>query len=256
MSVVAVSAIAFAAMFGAAIAGMFLRAVLPDRYLSDESKEVIRLGSALIATMSALLLGLLVASTRGAYEDKRNQVIRMTADLIEIDLCMKGYGPEGRAVRQAMRDAVPAIVDSIWRGKASRFRPDANAEPDSGTEVVLSELQDLSPRDDGQRARRTRAIEVGLELAQIQLILFSQPGNAISAPFMTILILWLAFIFGTFTLFAPPNPLIIAILLVAALSAASAIFLILDLDSPFSGLLQISTAPLRNALPPLAPLAP
>ncbi|HZR81890.1 MAG TPA: hypothetical protein VFD92_12390 [Candidatus Binatia bacterium] len=256
MGVVAVSGIAFAAMFGAAIVGTLLRSILPERYLSDESKEVIRLGSALIATMSALLLGLLVASTRGAYEEKRSQVIRMTADLIELDLCMKDYGAEARPVRQAMRDAVPAIVDGIWRGQADRFRSDANAEPDTGTEAVLSELQELSPRDDGQRARRARAIEVGLDLAQIQLVLFSQPDNAISPPFITVMVLWLAFIFGTFTLFAPPNPLIVAVLLVSALSAASALFLILDLDSPFAGLLQIPAAPLRNALPPLAILLP
>jgi hypothetical protein len=252
MNVIAVSAIAFAAMSAAAILGMLLRSILPDRYLGADSKEAIRLGSALIATMSALLLGLLVSSTRGSYEEKRGQVIRMTADMIELDLLMKDYGAEARPVRQAMRGAVPSMIDGIWRANAGGFRSDANAVPDAGTETVLSDIEQLSPQNEGQRARRERALQVGLDLAQIQLILFAQPANAISTPFITVLVLWLTFIFGTFGICAPPNALTVVVLLVSALSAASAIFLILDLDTPFGGLLQIPSAPLRNALPPLS----
>jgi hypothetical protein len=256
MSVATISVVAFASMFGAAIAGMLLRSLLPERYLSTESKEVIRLGAALIATMSAMLLGLLISSTRGAYEEKRNQVIRMTADLIELDILLRDFGAAGRPVRQAMRDAVAPMIDGIWRGHAGAPRPDADAVPDAGTEQILAGIEQLPTLTDGQGARRERAIALGLELAQIQFILFSQPANAISTPFITIVVLWLTFVFGTFTLSAPPNFLIGVVLMVAALSAASAIFLILDLDRPFGGMLQIPAASLRSALPPLDALAP
>src|SRR5215510_4163530 len=106
MSAIAISAIAFASIFSATVLGMLLRPLLPDRYLSAGSKEVVTLGTTLIATMSAVLLGLLISSTRTSYEEKRNQVIRMTADIIELDLIMKDYGPEARPARQVMRDAV------------------------------------------------------------------------------------------------------------------------------------------------------
>jgi hypothetical protein len=252
MSAIAISGIAFASIFGATVLSMLLRSTLPDRYLSAGSKEVIGLGTALIATMSALLLGLLISSTRTSYEEKRSQVIRMTADLIELDILLKDYGPEARSARQGMRDAVPPMIDSIWRDNASRFRPAANAVPDAGAEAVLSGLQELSPHDDGQRAKRDRALQVGLDLARMQLLLFAQPANAISTPFITVLVLWLTFIFATFSLYARANLLIVVVLCVCALSASSAIFLILDLDRPFGGLLQIPSAPFRNALPPLA----
>jgi len=252
MSVVGVAAIAFASMFGATVVSMLLRSQLPDHYLSAESKEEIRLGTALIATMAAVLLGLLISSTRSSYEEKRGQVIRMTADLIELDILMKDYGPEAGPVRVVMRDAVQPMIDSIWRVNAGSFRPNANAVPDAGTEAILSGVEQLSPQNDRQRARRERALQVGLDLAHIQFILFAQPANAISMPFVTVLVLWLTFIFASFTISSPPNRLIVAVLLFSALSAASAIFLILDLDRPFGGLLQIPTAPLRNALPPLA----
>lgn len=253
MSVAGISAVAFASMFGAAILGMILRARLPDRYLSAESKEVIRLGTALIATMAAVLLGLLISSTRSSYEEKRGQVIRMTADLIELDILMESYGPEAQPARQVMRDAVPPLIDSIWRGSAARSRPDANAVPDAGTEAILAAIEQLAPQNDRQRARRERALTLGLELAQIQFILFAQPENAISTPFTMVLVLWLTFIFASFSISSPPNALIVAVLLVSALCAASAIFLILDLDRPFGGLLQIPSAPLHDAVPPLAP---
>ena len=252
MSAIAISAIACTSIFGATLLGMLLRSILPERYLSAGSKEVVTLGIGLIATMSAVLLGLLISSTRTSYEEKRSQVIRMTADVLELDLLLKDYGPEAQHARQVMRSAVPTMIDSIWRENADRFRPDANTAPDAGAEAVLYELEQLSPRNDGQRARRERSLQVGLDLAQIQLLLFAQPRNAISAPFITVLVLWLAFVFATFSIYMRPNPVIVVVLFVCALSASSAIFLILDLDSPFVGLLQIPTAPLRNALPPLA----
>jgi len=252
MSAIAISGITFASIFCATVLSMLLRPFLPDRYLSRESKEVVGLGTALIATMSAVLLGLLISSTRTSYEEKRNQVIRMTADLIELDLIMKDYGPEARPARQVMRDAVPLMIDSIWRENASRFRIDANAVPDGGAEAILATFIELSPQDDDHRARRERALVVGLDLAKIQLLLFAQPANAISTPFITVLVLWLAFIFATFSVYARPNPLIVVVLFICALAASSAIFLILDLDRPFAGLLQIPSAPLCNALPPLA----
>src|SRR6185295_16103105 len=105
MSAIAISGVAFAAIFGATVLGTLLRLILPDRYLSAGSKEVMTLGTALIATMSAVLLGLLISATRISYEEKRNQVIRMTADIMELDLIMKDYGPEARPARQVMRDA-------------------------------------------------------------------------------------------------------------------------------------------------------
>jgi hypothetical protein len=252
MSTIAISGIAFASIFSATVLGMLLRSFLPERYLSAGSKEVVGLGTALIATMSAVLLGLLISSTRTSYEEKRGQVIRMTADILELDLLLRDYGPEARRAREVMRNAVPSIIDSIWRENGTRFRADADAIPDAGAEAVLYEVEQLAPHNDGERARRERALQVGLNLAQIHLLLFAQPANAISTPFITVLVLWLAFIFATFSIYVRPNPLIIVVLFVCALSASSAIFLILDLDSPFAGLLQIPTAPLRNALPPLA----
>ena len=67
-------------------------------------------------------------------------------------------------------------------------------------------------------------------------------------PFLVVLVFWLTILFISFGLFAPPNATVIATLFVCALSVSGAIFLILELDQPFEGLIRISSAPLRNAL--------
>jgi hypothetical protein len=85
------------------------------------------------------------------------------------------------------------------------------------------------------------------------LLLFAQTNNSIPMPFLVVLIFWLTIIFASFGLFAKPNTIIVGLLFIFALSAAGAIYLILELGQPFTGLMEISSAPLRSALTPLGP---
>jgi hypothetical protein len=94
-------------------------------------------------------------------------------------------------------------------------------------------------------------IQVSSDLAQTRLALFVQAGSSIPMPFLAILVFWLAIIFASFSLFSRLNPTLVAALLVFALSAAGALYLVLELNQPFAGLMQISSTPLRTALGPL-----
>ena len=113
------------------------------------------------------------------------------------------------------------------------------------------ELENLSPGNDAQRSLQSRAIAAFTEGAQTRLLLFAQAGGSIPAPFLVILVFWLSAIFVSFTLFAKANLVVMASLLVCAVSFAGAIFLVLELDNPFTGLMGISSATLRSALLPL-----
>lgn len=248
MSAVAVSGISFAVIFGSTIVGMFLRRVLPDHHLSADSKEVVRLGTALIATLAALVLGLLVASTRSSYDQTSGQIGRITADVVVLDRLLDEFGPEAAPLRQMLRGALAPMADSIWRIDQRGARPfQASAEG----ETAFYKLQELVPRDAIQRALQARAVQISTDLAQTRLLLFAQPADAMSTPFLIVLVLWLVLIFASFSLFAQPNATIVVVLFVCVLSTSSAIFLILEMGSPFSGVMQISSAPLRNALAPL-----
>src|SRR5205085_5235837 len=114
------------------------------------------------------------------------------------------------------------------------------------SESAYYRIQELVPQNPVQRALQSRAIQIATDLAQTRLLLFAQPVDAISTPFLMVLVLWLALIFTSFSIFAPPNGTDTTVLVVCVLSASSAIFLILEMGSPFDGLMQISSEPLRN----------
>jgi hypothetical protein len=248
MPAIGAASIAFALIFGCTLLGMFMRSRVPDAHLTGDSKDVIRLATALIATMSAVVLALLFASTRASYEQTSATVTRLTADIIELDHALEEYGPEAMPLRKLLRDSIVPMIDSIWRPDGGRSRA---VQPYSHKETVPYGIRTLVPHNPVQISLQARALQLSIDMAQTRLILFAQPVDSISRPFMTALVLWLAFIFGSFAVSAPPNRTIVAVLFICVLSASSAIFLILELGQPFDGLMQLPNAGLRHALAPL-----
>ncbi len=251
MSPISLSLIAFACVFGGAFLGMFLRKRLPGHHLSGDTKDVVRLGTGLIGTMAALVLGLLIASANSTYETQSGQVRQLTANIALLDVTLAQYGPETGPLRNLLRRAVTTLADRIWRENGS---DSGKAEAFGASAASLSfydEILKLSPQNEAQRSLQVRAIDAGNDVAKARLLLFVQAGGSIPMPFLVILISWLTIIFASFSLFADSNTTVISALGLFALSASAAIFLILELSQPFTGLMMISSAPLRNALAPL-----
>jgi hypothetical protein len=243
LSAVETALLALVLILASVAAGVALRRKLPERHLSGDSKDVIKLATALIATMAALVTALLFASTRASYETVHSQVGQLTANVIELDRLLKDYGAEGTALRVALRQDVAAIVSAIWQ--------DQTAQSSASEAQVIARLRQLAPRDPAQASLQARASVVSNTLAQIQLTLYSHPSDSISKPFIFVLVLWLCFIFGSFAMSADANGTMLSVLFFCALSAASAIYLILELGQPFDGLMQVPSGPLLHALAPL-----
>jgi len=246
LSAVSVASIAFGLILLSIILGVALRSRLPEADLGGDSKDVIRLATALIGTMSAVVLALLFASTRTSYETTNASVSHLTARIVELDHVLKEYGPEGEALRPTLRQDVVAMIDSIWREDANL--PTA-AAPDV---VVLHKVRQLAPANPQQASLQASGLAAGTDVEKIRLTLLAQPPDSISKPFVTVLVLWLCFIFATFSMSAKANTTLIVVLFVCAFSASSAIYLILELGQPFDGLMQIPNTGLRHALPPLS----
>ncbi len=115
MSPIQQAGIAFVLIIVSGIAGAWLRTRLPEHHLSGDSKDVIKLSVALIATMSALVLALLFASTRTSFERTSGYVSRMTANIVELDKLLGEYGPEAKPLRVALRAEIGPLIDSIWQ---------------------------------------------------------------------------------------------------------------------------------------------
>jgi len=222
--------------------GMWLRGVLPQHHLNDETKDLIKLGVGLVGTMAALLLGLLVASAKSSYDTRSSELTQMAADVVLLDRALAHYGPATGAIRGIIKVGVARMIDQFWSSKE-----DTRTSQAAGN-VVYDKIQELVPTSDGQRALQSQAESTLVSFAQMRLLLFAQSGSAIARPFLVVVVFWLSMLFVSFGLFAPRNGTAIATLFIAAISVAGALFLILELDHPFSGLIQISSAPLRNAL--------
>jgi hypothetical protein len=245
LSSVGIAAIAFALILGSAGAGVGLRHALPEQHLSGDSKDVIKLATALVGTMSALVLALLFASTRQSYEHTSMAVSRMATDLAQLDQVLTEYGPEAAPLRTALRGELNPLIDSIWKENAAG-RSGGGAKPHE--QSVLYMIRSLSPKSEIQVSLRARALQLSTDLTEIQLGLSSQLPDSISTPFIDVLILWLMFIFTVFAMSSPSNATLITVLFLCILAASGAIYLILELGSPFDGLMQIPNDGLRSAL--------
>jgi len=242
--------IVFGCLVGAVLLGRILRRLLPEDHLTADSRDTIKLAMGLVATMTALVLGLLVSSAKGAYDTKRSEVIQMAAKVAFLDRLFSLYGPEAAEARAGFHEAVEEAVRQMWPDEASA--PAHLAPNTQAGNVVYVAVQNLSPHDDTQRKLKEQAITLATELGQLRSLLAAQAAASISMPMLIILVSWLVVIFLGFSVLAPPNATVILALMIAALAVAGAIFLILELDQPFGGLIRISSEPMLNALSQLA----
>lgn len=253
MSPLLMSLIVLACVFGGALLGMFLRNRLPKHHLTGATKDVVRLGTGLIGTIAALVLGLLIGSANGTHQTQSSQVQQLTASIVVLDRILAEYGPETNAARNLLRRAAAALASRVWRENGSNSVRDEPFEASAASLSLYDAILKLSPQNDAQSSLKARAIAAAEDLARTRLLLFAETGRVIPVPFLVVLVSWLAIIFASFSLFADNNATTIVALGIFALSASAAIFLILELSEPFTGLMVISSEPLRSALAPLSP---
>jgi hypothetical protein len=249
MSALALSCLIFGLTLGGIFVGILLRRALPEHHFSKDSQDVVRLGVGLIATLAALVLGLLIAAAKSSFDTQNTQIKQVTADIILLDNLLAQYGPEARPIREQMRSTIGPFADRLWSEKETRTT--APFEIKASAESVYVAIQALSPKNDLQRSLQARAVQLSTDLAQTRLLLFVESDSLIPAPFLAILVFWLVIIFASFSLFSALNVTVFTCLSIFALSTSCAIFLILELTQPFTGLMMISSAPLRHALGPL-----
>jgi hypothetical protein len=246
-----ISLLVFALIFGGALIGVVVRPLLSEEHLRPDSKDVVKMTTGLIGTLAALVLGLLIASAKSSFDQKTTQVRQMTATIILLDDLLMQYGPEATHLRNLLRQSIQPLANRIWHEEQVPTGRPVRFESSAESLAFENELERLSPANATQRSLQSRAIQAFTEAAQIRLQLFAQTGGSIPVPFLVILVFWLCAIFLSFTLFARTNLIVMAALFVGALSFACAIFLVLELDDPFTGLMGISSIILRSALLPL-----
>ena len=251
MNAAVIAGLAFAGILGTTLLGMRLRAALPDHHLSAETKETVRLGMGLVATMTALLLGLLIATAKGSYDAQRSQVIQMAGKVGYLERVLAFYGPETAEIRPLLRVSTEGLIQKLWLDRRSL---EAQEDPVLSTgQALYNSIHKLAPQNDEQRALKAQALDTVADLAKTRWLLFAQADTSIPMPLLITVVVWLAIISLSFGLFAPTNKTVVVTMIIVSLLVSSALFLILELDRPFDGVIQVSSAPMRNALSHLAP---
>jgi hypothetical protein len=243
-----ISSITFACVSAATLVGFFLHDILPRDHLSEGSKDTVKLGMGMVATLAALVLGLLIGFANDSFNNMESEVQNTAAKLILLDRVIAHYGPEAQEIRDLLRRSTAARIETIWSDGG--FRPSRLARGDSLTEseAVQDKLRQLSPRTDAQRWLQSQALSLSGELAQTRWLLIAQSESPVPPLLLAVLVFWIAIIFLSFALFAPRNATVLVTLLICALSVSGSIFLILELNRPFDGTIKISSAPMRDAL--------
>jgi len=240
--------VVFVCTITGALLGMRLRRKLPDHHVNVESRDAMKLCIGLIATMTALVLGLITASAKSHFDSVSAGVARTSVDILTLDRLLARYGPETREIRSALKTALVQRTEVIWPQD-----PPRNADLDASRvqtelEAIPDMIRKLTPADERQRELRTRAGDLVESLLQVRWLAAAELEPSIPLVFVATLLCWLTVTFTVFGLVAPENATVRAVFLVSALSVGSAVFLLLEMDSPFRGLLRIHGGPMRFAL--------
>jgi hypothetical protein len=250
MSSAVIAGSLFVCLVGVALLGRRVHRYLPEDHLSADSKDAVKLAMGLVATMTALLLGLLISSAKGTYDTVRSEVMQMAAKVAFLDRVLALYGPEAADARRECRDDVADAVRRMW--PAERREVAQVAPNEQAGDAFYVTIQHLSPHDDSQRALKTQVGTLMVDLAQLRSLLQAQAIPSISRPLLIALVSWLVVIFFGFSLVAPPNATTTLALVASAFSVACAVFLILELDHPLGGLIRVPSEPMVNVLNHLA----
>jgi len=248
MSALAIAAIVLACVFGGALAGLYLRSLLPSHHLQEDSKDIVKLAIGVVATMSALLLGLLVSSAKDSFDKMSDELTQTSVRVIQVDRTLALYGPETKEVRDKLRHEFQAVVEALFsQDKSSLAQLHA---PGAGDRVsgLQAAIHALTPRGDEQRELRSHAAALAGEVSANRTLLLLQQHDSISVPLLVVVVSWFALIFVGFGLFSPRNGTAIAALFLCALSVSGAMFLILEMDDPLRGIVRISDVPMRSAI--------
>ena len=253
MSALFVGLIVFACTFGGALVGIVLHRKLPEHHRDADAKDVVKLVMGLIATIAALVLSLLIATAHSSYDTQESEVQALGVHIVQLDAILAHYGPDAQEARGLLRQIVVAQLNRIWPDDgAANVNLRAPMERDAG-EKLRERIADLSATTDGQRFAKNRALQLITEMGETRGLLFEQAGGSLSWPFFVILVFWVVMLFVGFGFLTRSNATVLAALFVGALSVAGAIFLILEMNRPYSGLMKISSAPIRSALAAIGP---
>lgn len=235
----------FIAIVFGALTGLWLARHLPEAHLSSESRTAVSVSMAVIGTLAALVMSLLISSASSSFNAKTDALHRLAVDIIRLDRALRQYGPEAKDVRDLVRSYAETKAEEL-----SDYGNPSSLGLRSLTkfEALTSRILDLQPGDNHQQQVQAQALKALDSIADARWLLIEKASTSLPTSFVILLIFWLALLFGSFGLFAPSNATVIIVLLLCALAISGGVFMVLELGTGTKGLIRVSTDPIFNAI--------
>jgi hypothetical protein len=248
MNTITESLLVTACIFAGGLAGLYLNRLLPLHHLTKETQDVVRLGIGMLSVLASLVLGLLIATAKSSYDSTDRAFRSYAAELALLNEMLRDYGGSASVPRDLLRSYTERLLQDGW--PKDRQQPVALGDEQARLllEHVREAVRALKPIDSDQKALQDRAIEVNIDLLRDRWLLIEQQGPSVQGVVVAILVSWVTIIFASFGMNAPRNGTVVLTFLICSLAIGGAIFLILEMDRPLGGMMQISSWPVQNAL--------
>ena len=248
MNAIVISLVALMCCICGAYLGMYLHASLPSHHRTNDTKEIVKLGAALIATMTALILGLLVSSSKDTFDTLNRELIQDGAKTIHLDRILAHYGPDAVELRAALANTLRSALHQYWRDAAPQEEAVQHAEMPNDLESFQIRLLALTPQSDGQRQLLAQAQQLCSDLIESRWMMTEMTQRDLPPVFLAIVLIWLGVLYVCYGLITPHNGTVGVVFFVSALTIAAALFLVLEMNNPMTGIIKVSDAPLQKAL--------
>ena len=243
--------VVFAAQLLGWALGRLVRRRLPPEHLDARTRDSVMLLVGMVATLSALVLGLMISTAKQSFDDDKAAVVEIAADVLLIDHALAEYGDGSKAARDVLRGFMKRAIDGVV--SPDKVRDSSNA---AGTPLpplpelggLQKSLLALSPVTEAQRWLQMRALTLSSELKRARVLFAERESGSIAPAFLFVLTAWLGMLYIALAIFAPSNLTSTLTAVGGALAFSAAIFLILELDTPFHGLISLSSEPLVKTL--------
>lgn len=248
MNTIMTSLLVAGCIFASGLAGLYLNRLLPQHHLTKETLDVIKLGIGMLSVLASLVLGLLIATAKSSYDSTDRAIRSYAAELALLNETLRDYGGDALVPHDLLRSYTERLLQDGWPKSGRRAAMLEDEEARLLLEHVREAIRALKPIDDGQRSLQIQATDINVNLLRQRWLLIEQQGPSVRRVVIVILVSWIMVIFVSFGMNAPRNGTVLVAFLICSLAIGGAIFLILEMDRPLDGVMQISSWPMQNAL--------
>jgi len=237
----------FALLSVTVLTALYLPPRLPAHQLSKETQDAVKVGVGMVVVLSALVLGLLIASVKSTFDTATRDLKHFATQIVLLDRTLRAYGSQGDSARSLIRQYVEQALAGTWPSDN-----ESEVVDDPRAEQLIYQLQNailsLAPESSQQRALSDEMKGEVRRLIELRWTLIEEGTTSLNVPLVTVLVIWLTLVFASFGYNAPRNPLVVITFILCAASIGGALFLVIQMDRPFEGLIKVSPAPLQNVL--------